>query len=293
MVRFINRILTRIIISVFGVSRTLSYKWKKNPLNQDNNLLDSRPEDCLFKATHNSYLSGPQLFGASSLDSIVFQLNDGVRCLEIDIFKHIDTDDLVITHGDVLKHIQGTSYVYLVHVLDLIAKYAWKDTQLPLILFIEIQIFEPHLYSKINTLFRRYFKKRIYTSDQPRDTIRDLMGKVLICCTNSFASMDPLKDYVNCIPYRNIPSSYEFHSDDDYIEWNSHNFTRVYPKNFIRSTNYDPDDFLLQHCQILTINYQYCDKYFDMYQQIFPTGYGIIRRNVYDLVRDIHSDEQV
>ena len=65
----------------------------------------------------------------------------------------------------------------------------------------------------------------------------------------------------------------------------------MYPKNFIRSTNYNIEDFLHKNCQIVTINYQYQDKHFEAYQQLFPKGYGIVHRDLYDLVEGIEDGE--
>jgi len=263
-----------------GTDTELTYEWKRNKLYEGDDVMDESIYNCLVKSTHNSYLQDLQIFGKSTLDSIVYQLNEGVRSIELDIFKHVDKDVLIVTHGDVRKHLQGTSYIYLHDVLQLIQIFAWRDTTLPLFMFIELQIEseEIDMYIKIDELIRFYFSARLFVKKEENNkfTIRDLKGKLLIWCTNSYKNKPEMNEYLNPFEIRNIPATHEFSDEDDYTEWNKEHFTRVYPKNKIRSTNYDIHPFIQKGCQFITINYQTKDNYYYDYQDIFPDNYGII-----------------
>lgn len=270
------RILERILRCIFGVDRNVEYQWKDHKLFEDKDLLDSRLVDCVCRATHNSYLTGLQIIGPASLDTFVEQLNIGVRCLELDIFKHIDSEDLVLTHGDVKKGIQATSYVYLRDTLALIRKFAFRNTTLPLILFTEFQLLDDRLYPKIHALFQKYFGDRIVyrrTIDS-NVTLRELRGKVLIFCTNAHADYGKMEEYINPLPFKNVSSEHE--AVCNLVDWNKNYLTRVYPKNIIMSSNYNTRPFFKTGCQIVSINFQTPERYTEI---VFPEYCGFMKKN--------------
>lgn len=86
-------------------------------------------------SSHNTYLTGRQVAGESSVDGYVKALQRGCRCLEIDVWNN-STDpcaEPIVNHGRTFT--QGIS---LSNVLATIKKFAFQTTRFPLILSLEV-----------------------------------------------------------------------------------------------------------------------------------------------------------
>lgn len=85
-------------------------------------------------SSHNTYLTGRQVAGDSSVDGYVRALKRGCRCLEIDIWNDQNTNsDPIVNHGRTF-----TNGVSLKNVLKVIKKFAFFSLDFPLILSLEI-----------------------------------------------------------------------------------------------------------------------------------------------------------
>ncbi|XP_061565105.1 1-phosphatidylinositol 4,5-bisphosphate phosphodiesterase delta-3-A-like [Cololabis saira] len=124
-----NRLMTPNGFTMYMLSKeNLVLDPDQNRVHQDM----SRPlADYYVSSSHNTYLSGDQLTGASSTEPYIRALSRGCRCVELDCWDG-DAGEPVIYHGHTL-----TSKVPLKDVLETIDTYAFKASPYPLILSLE------------------------------------------------------------------------------------------------------------------------------------------------------------
>ena len=92
-----------------------------------------RPLNEYFVSTsHNTYLLGRQVAGASSTEAYITALQQGCRCVEIDCWDGADGRPIV-SHGRTM-----TSSVMFADCISVINRYAFMSTDFPLILSLEV-----------------------------------------------------------------------------------------------------------------------------------------------------------
>ncbi|KAM9900907.1 hypothetical protein OXX79_004851 [Metschnikowia pulcherrima] len=84
-------------------------------------------------SSHNTYLTGRQVAGDSSVEGYVKALQRGCRCLEIDVWNNPEGGEPIVNHGRTF-----TNGISLSNVFTTIKKFAFHTTHFPLILSLEV-----------------------------------------------------------------------------------------------------------------------------------------------------------
>lgn len=107
-------------------------------------------------SSHNTYLLGKQLGETPSVEGYVQVLQQGCRCIEIDIWD----DDM----GPVVCHGFLTAAIPLINVVEIIKKYAFITSPFPLIVSLEINCSKEN-QTIANSIFQNCFGSLLYHHD--------------------------------------------------------------------------------------------------------------------------------
>lgn len=95
-------------------------------------ILDRPLNEYFVSSSHNTYLLGRQVAGASSVEGYITALVKGCRCIEIDCWDGDDGRPMV-THGRTM-----TTKIPFADCVSVIAKYAFHSSPYPLIVSLEV-----------------------------------------------------------------------------------------------------------------------------------------------------------
>ncbi|QIW96140.1 hypothetical protein AMS68_001658 [Peltaster fructicola] len=95
-------------------------------------VLDRPLNEYFISSSHNTYLLGRQVAGASSVEGYISALVKGCRCIEIDCWDGDDGRPMV-THGRTM-----TTKIPFADCVSVIAKYAFHSSPYPLIVSLEV-----------------------------------------------------------------------------------------------------------------------------------------------------------
>ncbi|KAM0751272.1 PLC-like phosphodiesterase [Meredithblackwellia eburnea MCA 4105] len=139
-----------------------------------------------INSSHNTYLSGNQLSGEATIEVYIRALQQGCRCVELDLWNG-DSGEPIVTHGRTL-----TSSITVTEALTAIASYAFLASVYPVILSLEIHCDTPQ-QDRFVEILKRTMGDRLLTSrvgetkEGGVDVLPspwDLRGKVLLKAKN-------------------------------------------------------------------------------------------------------------
>lgn len=125
-------------------------------------------------SSHNTYLLGKQVGEKPSVEGYVQVLQQGCRCIEIDIWD----DDI----GPVVCHGFLTTAIPLINVVEIIKKYAFITSPYPLIISLEMNCSKENQLIA-TSIFQNCFGSLLYLQDHVKDFLpspMELRHKILL-----------------------------------------------------------------------------------------------------------------
>lgn len=277
--------------SIIDVEKSDIYSDKKMPLS------------CFFiNSSHNTYLTGHQLYGKSGVEGYQRALEKGCRCIEIDCWD--GANGPVVTHG----HTFIKNYPFS-DIIKILAKEAFIKNNFPLIISLEMHCnFENRVI--IAYEIEKCFGERLFIPDKNQKLLilSELMGKVLIKTSLSKSKknlgephskkevlqLDRLSQITALFSIKKLnPSDFSSNSilslseskmcmllwEIDGLEYvkklNTKILSRVYPDaTRIASDNYNPLEFWSAGCHMIALNIQSPDEHILMNQMMFLENGG-------------------
>ncbi len=255
-------IATPFILSnkLISINRILRDK-QVSSIEQDHPEWLDKPLNAFYVNTsHNTYLPSFQNVSFATYDSIKNALNEGARCIELDI--HYKDQLLYVGHGN--ESIDTTSKLDPAKCFETINNYGFNTSD-PLILYLEIVFNDKRGRDQLIAILKDKFKDRLldpmYRLDADnrvlvsKERIGNLLNKVIIIVSNNNDGFESIAND-NGNWFKNVQEGVPFKKPEGAI-------VRIYPKpgigqNF--SINFDPEPFWQQGAGIVGMNFQTKDS---------------------------------
>lgn len=262
---YLTSLLSKCLNCCCSCYQSYSYKWIDRPYINVDTLEHKEMKliNTTCMSSHNSTIDDLQIMGPSHVNILKETLNMGFRMIELDIFHKHHTDIPVVSHGKQKYNLQVTSSVLFETCCDVIQKYGWKDTNLPLFMNLEINTANKRALINLETILFKKFHTRILVQDNKmlKDyTLSELKNKLIIMPNK------PLKYMAN---YKLQNHSENINPD----RIDAGELSRIYPSNIILSKNLNFNKFT--NCNFVCMNVSYKDEYLRDYLKYFQSR-GII-----------------
>jgi len=163
------------------------------PVSKDEPTLNRPLNEYFISSSHNTYLLGRQVAGASSVEGYIAALIEGCRCIEIDCWDG-DAGRPMVTHGRTM-----TTKVAFEDCVSTIAKYAFHSSSYPLIVSLEVHCSSEQQRAMVDIMLK-YWKgtvvEELLTNDaqtlpSPDELKNRILVKVKVAEESEPASLQP------------------------------------------------------------------------------------------------------